>query len=235
MIKKIDDKVSKTYTKKTGRTFWDLLPENPKILFISFGIIIIIIIVLISNGYSIRISQFSIEKSQPIVESPAKDSSTVHKDSLASNSKSLHEKKPEESGKQINVEDSPGSIITQDQTGDNIIINPEKPPIVYLAKRTKVTITDDVYEKKFYFGNPEGRALRNVYLKVIFDNKYITVKADKWVWTGVISKGGEKIQRDSINNSIEYYTPAMGANILIEVVVKSKLDIQIKNFQYKTE
>ena len=116
-----------------------------------------------------------------------------------------------------------------------VVVNPQKPKLVLSPDRTKVQVTDGVYEKRFYFRNPEGLALRNVLLKVTFDREFASVKADKWVWTGMIAKGSERLHPDPSSNSLLFYTAALEAIAFIEVIVTSKHDIQIKDVEFKTE
>lgn len=118
---------------------------------------------------------------------------------------------------------------------ENLVVNPQKPKLVLSPDKTKVKVTNGVYEKKFYFRNPEGLVLRNVLLKVTFDKHYASVKADKWVWTGMISRGSERSQPDPSNNSLLFSTAALEAIAFIEVIVTSKHDIQIKDVEFKAE
>ena len=116
-----------------------------------------------------------------------------------------------------------------------IDVNPEKPKLVLSQEKTKVQVTDGVYEKKFYFRNPEGLALQQVFLKVTFDKEFISVKGDKWVWTGMIAKGSERTQPDLTSRSMVFYTAVLEPIAFIEVTVTSKHDIQIKGVGFKTK
>lgn len=132
-------------------------------------------------------------------------------------------------------------VESQNQSGGitagkvEIDVNPQKPRLVLSPDRTKVRVTDGIYEKKFYFGNPEGLALRNVRLKVTFDNEFTSVKADKWVWTGMITRGSERSQPDPSSNSLLFSTAVLEAIAFIEVTVTSKHDIKISDVQFRTE
>lgn len=117
----------------------------------------------------------------------------------------------------------------------DIKVNPEKPKLVLAKDKTKTQVADGVYEKKFYFRNPEGLALQKVVLKVTFDNEFISGKGDKWVWTGMIVRGSERTQLGSARKSMVFSTAVLEPIAFIEVTVKSKHDIQIKDFKFKTQ
>lgn len=116
-----------------------------------------------------------------------------------------------------------------------IDVNPQKPKLVLAQEKTKVQVTNGIYEKKFYFRNPEGRTLQRVLLKVTFDQEFISVKGDKWVWTGMIARGSERTQPDPASRSMVFYTAVLESIAFIEVTVRSKHDIQIKAVDFKTQ
>lgn len=235
---------------RTGRTFWDLLAENPIILKVILGFFIVIAVLLaflIFNGYSFNTSGISISRENNNKITTTTSDSTLNqidsfnrvktKESIKLDTSVLLEKnKPVEKidNSKIQIENSPGSIITKDQTGDNIIINPEKPKIVFFKNETKKTFKDGYYETKFYFANPEGQSIRNIVLIAIFDNDFIEIKAKISVWTGMVYSGGEKTSIDKLKNSIEFSVPIMADNNYIEIYVKSKSNIQLKDFKYRT-
>lgn len=117
----------------------------------------------------------------------------------------------------------------------DININPEKPKLVPLPMRSKVEIIDEEYEKKFYFHNPEGLLLRDVYLKVTFDKEFTSVKGDKWVWTGAIARGSERTHPEPTSKSMMFYTAVLEPIAFIEITVTSKHDIQIKDVDFETQ
>lgn len=117
----------------------------------------------------------------------------------------------------------------------DIKVNPEKPKLVLATEKTKVQIVDGVYEKKFYFRNPEGKALQRVLLKLTFDEKIISVKGDKWVWTGMIARGSERTQHDPGGKSVVFYTSVLEPIAFIEVTVTSKHDIQITRVEINSQ
>jgi hypothetical protein len=117
----------------------------------------------------------------------------------------------------------------------DIEINPEKPKLVLSKEKTKVQVTDGVYEKKFYFRNPDGRTLQQIFLKVTFDKEFTSVKGDKWVWTGIIAKGSEKTQPELGSKSMVFFTAVLEPVAFIEITVTSKYDIQIEGVEFKTQ
>ena len=117
----------------------------------------------------------------------------------------------------------------------DIKVNPEKPKLVLVENKTKTQVANDVYEKKFYFRNPEGLALQGVILKVTFDKEFISGKGDKWVWTGMISKGGEKTQLGPKRKSLIFSTAVLEPIAFIEITVKSKHDLKVTGIQFKSQ
>lgn len=117
----------------------------------------------------------------------------------------------------------------------DIKVNPEKPKLVLATDKTKVQIVDGVYEKMFYFRNPEGKALQRVRLKLTFDEEFISVKGDKWVWTGMIVGGGERTQPGQGGKSVDFYTEVLEPIAFIEVMVTSKHDIQITRVESNSQ
>jgi len=117
----------------------------------------------------------------------------------------------------------------------DIKVNPEKPKLVLATDKTKVKVVDGVYEKNFYFRNPEGKALQRVLLKLTFDEEFISVKGDKWVWTGMIARGSERTQPDPGGKSMVFYTAVLEPIAFIEVTVTSKLDIKITRVEFNSQ
>jgi len=234
----------------TGRTFWDLLAEKPIVLrsiMVLLAIILIGVIALLIRGYTIKTGGIVIEK-------PIQTAKINEIDSLRSNSgqkkdngqiaapvenkgenTELMENKKEEVPKrsEINVSNSPGSIVTKDQKGDNLIINPEKPKIVYYKNDTKSTKDNGWFIKKFYFAHPEGLPLRNLMVKITFDSTFENIDAKVSVWTGMVYSGGEKLNTNKTKTYVEYFVPILAANNYIEMTVKSINDIEVKDCQYE--
>lgn len=104
-----------------GRTFWDILSEHPKLTIFLILLLFLLIIIYLHKGYSIKLPFIEIENT-----TEAKNEAVEQKES-----------EKLELDTQINVDNSPGSINTKDQIGDNIMIKPEGDVIINQSSKQR--------------------------------------------------------------------------------------------------
>ncbi len=137
----------------------------------------------------------------------------------------------ETKGSTQNVSNSPNSIITQQQVGDNYLINQVdlKPRLVYFQGDTKPELDTktNLYKTLYVFGSQVGITLNNTEIEIHFDNEFKNANSGIW-GNGMVITGLLERNEDPFKKWYTFKTNFLQANnyMVIEVFSKSILHIQ---------
>jgi hypothetical protein len=155
------------------------------------------------------------------------------KTKLQSNNKSTDSKSiiPNNANKDksITLNESPGSIATIDQTGDNYIITPETKPVCAFFKNETIIEFDSarsLFRMKFFFGSKDGFPLRNPVIKIRFDKPFENIDGGV-TGSGFASAGNLQKKLDSDKLGFQLSTDFLHSNNFLFLVTESNKSLKI--------
>jgi hypothetical protein len=142
----------------------------------------------------------------------------------------------ETKGSTQNVSNSPNSIITQHQVGDNYQINQVdlKPRLVYFQGDTKPEFNSDtkLYKTLFVFGSQVGITLNNTEIEIHFDCEYENANSGIW-GNGMVITGQLDREEDPVKKWYKFKTNFLQANNYMVIEIFSKTILKIQKLETK--
>lgn len=135
-----------------------------------------------------------------------------------------------------NVSNSPNSINTQNQVGDNYQINQVdlKPRLVYFKGDTKPEFDSEtkLYRTLFVFGSQDGITLNNTEIEIYFDAEYINANS-AILGSGMVSAGQLDRQEDPLKKWYKFKTNFLLSNNYMVIEVFSRKILEIHKLETK--
>ena len=130
------------------------------------------------------------------------------------------------------ITNSPNSIITQNQTGNNYLFNQVdlKPKLVYFNGNTKPELDNDtnLYKTQFIFGSKIGITINNPEFEIHFDTEYEKIRSGI-CGQGMVVTGQLERMEDPLKKMYKFKTNFLQANNYMFIEVLSKKVLQIEN------
>lgn len=137
----------------------------------------------------------------------------------------------------INVVNSPGAIVTKNQTGNNVIVNQHVSPqrkVVYFQGDTKPTIDSNTGNTKtlYVFGSEYGIALSDISVSIRFDKTFLS--ATGYVGgNGMVVAGNLDRQVHSDNKGFDFETNILNPNNYLVIEIESNSELTITDLKTK--